>query len=133
MASGVTDIKKLRPELLTKSDAELERLANEIALARAHKAHEAEVAAKAALADEANKHIEAVLAGVKFLHDNGILPERMTTALSRGDGQFNPATFLRSVSAEQLVPRSARADRPKRTRRVRDADGNLVPSKASQK
>lgn len=89
--------------------------------------------AKESLATEANKHVDAVVAGVKFLHSNGLLPMKVAEAFSRGDGVFTPATVLRNVTAEQLVPR---ADRPKRgptkRRRVRDANGNLVPSKASQ-
>lgn len=130
---AVDDIKKLRPELLEKSDAELERLETEIALAREHKRREAEIKAKEELAAEANRHVEAVLAGVKFLHDNGALPERIAAAFSRNDGQFNPATFLRAVTAEQLVPRAA-GEKPKRRRRVKDpVTGELVPSKASQK
>ncbi|RUM99054.1 hypothetical protein EET67_05310 [Pseudaminobacter arsenicus] len=130
---AVDDITKLRPELLEKSPAELRRQRDEIDMALAELEREAEVKAKAALADEANRHIEAMLASAKFLHDNGILPPRLVDALSRNDGQFNPATFLRTVSAEQLVPRAARPTGEKKRRRVRDASGNLVPSKASQK
>lgn len=129
----VSDIKKLRPELLEKSIAELERQQTEIALAIEEKRREADVKAKEELASEANRHIEAMLASAKFLHDNGILPPRLVDALSRNDGQFNPATFLRSVSAEQLVGGPRKAAGPKRTRRVRDASGNLVPSKASRR
>lgn len=114
---AVDDIKKLRPELLEKSEAELERLANEIALARAHKARAAEVAAKEELASEANRHIEAIVDGVKFLHDKGILPERIATAFSRGDGMFTPGMMLRAVTAESLLTSALTGGKPKRKRR----------------
>lgn len=121
---AVNDIRKLRPELLEKSIAELERQQAELTMAIEEKQREVEVAAKEALATEANKHIDAVLTGIKFLHDNSILPERLVTALSRGDGQFNPGTFLRAVTAENLVARTAgrsvaSGDKPKRTRRTK--------------
>ncbi|MFU0504090.1 hypothetical protein [Pseudaminobacter sp. NGMCC 1.201702] len=127
-------IEKLRPELLEKSPAELERLATEIAMAQAELARRAEVAAKEELAAEANRHVDAVLAGVKFLHDNDLLNKRLVDALTLGTGAFAPSTFLRSVTAEQLVPRAARPSGEKKRRRVRDPKtGELVPSKASQK
>lgn len=130
----INDIEKLRPELLTKSLAELERQQTEIAMAIERKKHEAEVKAKEELASRANEHIDSVISGVKFLHDNGILPDRIAQAFSRNDGTFNPGTFLRAVTAEQLVPRENMPRRKTgRRRRVRDANGNLVPSKASQK
>lgn len=128
----ITDIEKLRPELLNKSMAELARLKAEIELAEIELGRRELVKAKQALADEANNHIDAVVAGVKFLHENGMLPEKLTAAFSRSDGMFVPATVLRNVTAESLVP-SAKKTRAPRRRRVRDADGNLVPSKASQK
>ena len=135
---AVTDISKLRPELLSKSVAELERQKAEIDMALAQKAHEAEVAAKATLAADANKHIDGILAGVKFLHDNGLLHDRLVTGLSSGNGSFMPASFLRAVTPESLVggPRKAvaRSDGERRTRRRRDpVTGEMVPSKASQR
>lgn len=131
---AVDDINKLRPELLMKSPAELQRQRDEIDLALAELERQAAVKAKAALADEANRHIEAVVAGLNFLHENGILPEKAVTAFTRSDGRFVPATIIRAVTADQLVggPRKASGG-AKRSRRVRDANGNLVPSKASQK
>lgn len=133
---AVSDIEKLRPELLDKSLAELARLKAEIEMAEAELARREELKAKEALAAEANQHIESVLAGVKFLHDHGLLPERLSQALTRGDGQFNPATFLRAgVTPEQLLTRTitkARKPRdpnaPRRRRRRRDpVTGDLLP------
>ena len=92
----------------------------------------AAIAEKEELAAKANVHIDAVVAGVKFLHENGILPEKISGAFSRSDGMFVPATVLRNVTPEQLVGGPRRGGGLKRTRRVRDAAGNLVPSKASR-
>lgn len=133
----ITDVEKLRPELLTKSLAELERQRAELDMAIERKRREAEIAEKEALAAEANGHIEGVLTSVGWLHRNGLLPERLVTALTGGNGAFMPASFLRSVSAEALVggPR-VRAPRTgeRKSRRRRDpVTGELVPSKASQK
>lgn len=130
----VTDIKKLRPELLTKSVAELERQRAEIEMALAEKAREAEVKAKEELAADANKHIDAILSGVKFLHENGLLPAKVATGFSGSSGSFAPSMFLRSVTAEGLVPRAAKvvSGGEKKRRRRRQADGSWAPSKASQ-
>ncbi|TIN10402.1 hypothetical protein [Mesorhizobium sp.] len=131
----ITDVEKLRPELLEISDAEFERRKAELEMAAAERQRRKEIAAKEAIAAQAADHVEAILAGVKFLHDNGILPEKLVGAFSRSDGTFSPATLLRAPTAESLVPRTARAkrDKPKRTRRVRDPKtGELVPSKASR-
>lgn len=121
----VDDIQKLRPELLKKSPAELERMATEIAMAQAYQAREAEVAAKEQLAADANRHIDAVVAGVKWLYDNAMLPEQITTAFSTAGGAFVPARKLSNVTAESLVsstltqraPRDPNA--PKRHRRTK--------------
>ena len=117
----VSDIEKLRPELLTKSIAELERQQNELALAIAHKHREAELAEKQELADRANGHIEAVNAGVKFLHDNGVLPARIAAGFTReSDGMFSPSMFLRAVTAESFLTSTLRGGgKPKRTRRTK--------------
>lgn len=124
-------IDKLRPDLLTKSPAELERLAAEIAMAQAELRRRQEVAEKEALAAEAGERVERVVADIKWLHDNGLLPERVTTGFSRSDGTFAPGMILRAPTAESLVPR---AQTEKRRRRRRDPKtGEWVESKAAQK
>jgi hypothetical protein len=129
----VTDIEKLRPELLDLSVAELERRANEIQLAIRAKAEKEEAERRAAVVAEAATHVETVVTGLKWLHDNGFLSGKVTESFTRADGQFNPATYLRAPRADDVrQARVASGDAPKRRRRVRDANGNLVPSKAAK-
>ncbi|MBZ9888156.1 hypothetical protein LB559_09410 [Mesorhizobium sp. BR1-1-3] len=123
-------IDKLRPELLEISDAEFERRQAELEMAARERRRRAEVAAKEALAAEAATRIERVVADIKWLHDNDLLPKRVAEGFSRGDGMFVPGMILRAPSAESLVPKAAGE---KKTRRRRNAKGELVPSKASQK
>ncbi|RWP19244.1 MAG: hypothetical protein EOR00_09045 [Mesorhizobium sp.] len=130
-------IDKIRPDLLTKSDAELERLAAEIAMAQAEKKRLADIKEKEALAAEAGVRVERVVADVKWLHDNDLLPKRVAEGFSRGDGMFSPGMILRAPTAESLVPKAARTAKPdgeKKFRRRKDPKtGEYVPSKAAQK
>jgi hypothetical protein len=120
-------IEKLRPELLEKSDAELDRLAAEIEMARAEKARRAEAEKRAKLIDEAQGRVGRLIDDLKWLHDNGLLSEKLRAALTRADGHFNPATFIRVPRAEDVLP-SSQPDRPVRRRRRRDpATGELLP------
>lgn len=122
----ITDIKKLRPELLDLSVAELHRRRDEIDMAISEKAAKEESERRAALVDEAGTRTEAVLDNVKWLHDNGFLAQRLVEALTRSDGQFNPSTFLRKPRAEDTVTRP-KSDKPKRVRRRRDPQsGELI-------
>ncbi|MER9135134.1 hypothetical protein NKI20_02330 [Mesorhizobium sp. M0830] len=127
-------IDKIRPELLSKSDAELERLAAEIAMAQAEKKRLADVAAKEELAAEAGARVERVVADIKWLHDNDLLPKRVAEGFSRGDGMFSPAMILRAPTAESLVPREKKPAGDRKFRRRKDPKtGEYVPSKAAQK
>lgn len=126
-------IEKLRPELLTKTDAELERLAAEIAMAQQEKRRRADIAAKEELAAEAATRVERVVADIKWLHDNGLLPDRVAQGFSRGDGMFVPGMILRAPTAESLVPKVARPPSDRKFRRRRGPDGEFIPSKAARK
>jgi hypothetical protein len=131
---AVTDVKKLRPELLSKSKAELERQAAEIAMAIAELEHQEEIKAKEALAAEAGERVERIVADVKWLHDNGLLPERVATGFSRNDGTFAPGMILRAPTAESLAgTRAAQAGEKKRRRRRDPVTGEWVESKAAQR
>ncbi len=119
----ITDVKKLRPELMEISDAEFERRAAEFELARLERKRIADVKAMEAIAAQAGDHVGAMVAGAKFLHEHGLLPERLVVGFSRGDGMFVPGMILRAPSAESLVPKVAGGE--KRKRRRRGLDGKL--------
>jgi len=126
----ITDVEKLRPELLSLSVAELERRRNEIDMAIAQKAAAEEAERRNRMVAEATERVESVVAGLKWLHAEGFLGAKVTEAFSRGDGQFNPGLYIRPPrSVDEVLTRPA----AKRTRRRRMPDGTLVPSKASLK
>lgn len=86
----VSEVSKLRPELLTKSVAELNRLRDEIELAIGEKAKAEAEARKAAIIEKARDAYEPMLDTLKLYHENGLLSETIVAALSRQDGTFAP-------------------------------------------
>lgn len=130
----ITDVEKLRPELLEISDAEFERRMTEMEMARIERERKKELAAKDALAGEINKHVEMALEGLKFLRANGRIPERIAEAFSRS-GNWVPGAFLKTVTPEDLLPSELRAPRqraPRMTKAEREAAiaaGTLKPRK----
>lgn len=132
----LTDVKKLRPELLDLSVAELERRRAEIDMAIGQKAAEEEAKRRQALVEEATGKVETVVAGLKWLHENGFLSAKVADTFTSAAGVFNAATYIRAPRSVDDVLTGKRAepvgDKPKRLRRVRDAEGNLVPSKKMQ-
>lgn len=91
----VTDISKLRPELLDMSVAELERRRAEIDMAIARKAEiEAEEKRKEdhKLAEVA---FDKMMDGIQVLHNLGRLPDRIKNVLMSDDGSFQPGRYLK--------------------------------------
>jgi hypothetical protein len=134
--NAVDDIEKLRPELLQKSVAQLDREIVERQLAIAYIQRAEETARRAALVDEAASRVERLVDDIKWLHASGFLSAKVTESFTRADGQFNPATFIRPPRAEDVVarPKQATVDTNpvRRRRRRRDpVTGELLPSKAS--
>lgn len=91
----VTDIEKLRPELLTMSVAELERRRIEIDMAIAHQAK---------IEEEKKREQDLALAQIAFdkmmdaiteLNDLNRLPDRIKSALTSDDGTFQPGRYLK--------------------------------------
>lgn len=95
----ITDVGKLRPELLSMSVSELERRKAEIDMAIAEKSKEEERKKRATILAEADKHKAAVVAGIKFLHDNGLLTEKLKETFSTKDGVFNPSLSIKIPKA----------------------------------
>lgn len=130
----VSDIEKLRPELLSMSVAELERRRDEIEMAIQRKAKEEEDARRAVLVEEAGKHVESVIKGLRWLYEEGFLSEKVTDMFTRGDGQFNPATYIRAprgVDDVRAKSVTIGGGEKKRRRRRDPVTGELVPSKAA--
>jgi len=73
----ITDIRKLRPELLDKSAAELERQITELQMALAEKQKIEEEKRREALSDEARIRREAIVDNLKWLQENGLLSEKV--------------------------------------------------------
>lgn len=91
----VTDIQKLRPELLEISEAEIDRRITELQMAKAHKASEKERAEREAKFAEAGTRIEQVVDGLKWLHEAGFLSEKVTASYTTAGGVFAPHLSFR--------------------------------------
>lgn len=95
----IDDITQLRPELLDKSQAELERQITELQMALAYKAEEGARKEREAKVAEAGKHIDNVLTGLRWLHENGFLSEKVAASFTNTKGVFTPHLSFRKPSA----------------------------------
>lgn len=95
----IDDITKLRPELLDKSQAELERQITELQMALAYKAEEGARKAREAKVAEASVKIDAVLDGLRWLHDNGFLSDKVSSVFTNAKGVFTPHLSFKKPSA----------------------------------
>lgn len=91
----INDIEKLRPELLDKSVAELDRMAAEIEMAKAKKAEQEAEKRRQAEYQESIGLTEELVKIVTRLHDIGRLPPRVATALSNAEGEFRPGLYIK--------------------------------------
>lgn len=95
----ITDIEKLRPELLKMSVAELERRKVEIDMAIARKAEEeAETRRKEEYEEAVILTVELVKL-VSRLHELNRLSPRLVQALSKDDGSFVPGLYIKKPKA----------------------------------
>lgn len=86
----VTEIEKLRPELLDKSVAELERQMTEIQMALDRKRAIEEEKHRAANNEKAAARMDAVVDGLKWLHENNYLTDKVTAMFTTSGGVFAP-------------------------------------------
>jgi len=121
----IDNIKQLRPELLDKSDAELERLETEIRMARQHKADEAARKEIESLVSQVNAAQDTILKSLNFLYEQKVLPEGVTAAYTTAGGSFAPHLRHRHVDADRLLAIRASLDdtKPKKTRQARKPKG----------
>lgn len=117
----IDNIKQLRPELLDKSDAELERLETEIKMARQHKADEAARKEIESLVAQVNAAQDTILKSLNFLYEQGVLAEAVAATYTTVGGSFAPHLKHRHVDADRLLAiRSSLDDsKPKKTRQAR--------------
>lgn len=90
VAKGVTDVEKLRPELLDMSVAELERRRSEIDMAIERKAAIEAEQQRAKDVEEADGRITQLFEHLKWLHEKNFLAPKLVEAFTSGDGQFAP-------------------------------------------
>jgi len=75
----VTDVSKLRPDLLSKSYNELERMKAEIEMAMNSKKAEEEARVRGLVLDEASDRIDRVIDDLKWLFEKSFLSEAVVT------------------------------------------------------
>ena len=112
---AIDDIHKLAPDLLKKSRAQIEREITERQMALAELERQELIKEKVSVAAEINRHIEMALESIKFLKANGRLADRIVEAFSR-NGAFNPSSFLKHVTPEDLITTTLTAPRRRRTK-----------------
>lgn len=114
----INDISKLRPELLDKSEKELERMMVEIQMAQEHKRHEARKKEVASLVVKINGAIESFNKAVSDLNDAGFLNPAIRDVLTTEKGVFSPHLKHKQVDADRVLARMAASDdKPKRRKR----------------
>lgn len=95
----ITDIKALRPDLLDKSQAELERQITELQMALIHKQEEGARKEREAKLSEAGVKMDAVVDGLRWLNDNGFLSEKVKAMFTTSGGAFAAHLFFKRPKA----------------------------------
>lgn len=111
----ITDVGKLRPELKDVSDNELERRMTELLMEKKRREQEARKAQVEHIVTKANEHMQAIVAGLRFLEEHSLLGEEVKSALTSAAGVFTPHLKFKSVDADRVLARMGEA--PKKTRR----------------
>ena len=112
----ITDVEKLRPELKGVSDAELERRMTELRMEMERREQEAKKAKVQHIVEKANEHMQAIVAGLRFLEENGLLSDDVKAAHTSTAGVFTPHLRYKAVDADRVLARMGEAP-VKRTRR----------------
>lgn len=92
---AVTEIEKLRPELLDKSVAELDRLMAEIEMAKAKKAEVEAEARRVEEHQEAVKLTDDLLRILNRLGQLGRVPPKLMAVLTRPTGEYVPGAYIK--------------------------------------
>lgn len=92
---AISDIRKLRPELLEKSVAELQRQMTELEMAIAEKAKIEAEKAEAEKLEKAKAVFDDLREAIDKLAELGHLPQRLVEVLTDKDGKLSPHKFLK--------------------------------------
>lgn len=112
----ITDVEKLRPELKGVSDAELERRMTELLMEKERRQQEARRAQVEGIVNDANAHMQAIVAGLRYLEEHGLLAEEVKAAFTNSAGVFTPHLKFKATDADRVLARMG--DAPvKKTRR----------------
>ena len=126
MAENVDeDLNGLPPEvieLISKSDAELERRKNNVEIAMEIRNKRAERKRLQETVDKANMHQEALVAALKFLDEWHLLPDDVKAAHTTSSGVFNPGIKYKPVTADRIILREEQAKKVKKTRRKKSSE-----------
>lgn len=125
MAENVDeDLKGLPPEvieLISKSDAELERRKNNVEIALEIRSKRAERKRLQETVDKANRYQENLVEALKFLEPLHLLPDDVKAAHTTSSGVFNPGIKYKPVTADRIILRKEQVEKPKKPRRKRVA------------
>jgi hypothetical protein len=95
----IEDVKKLKPELLELSPAEIDRRIAELQMAKDEIKKKEDAEFRAFQAEHAGEHIDKILAGLRFLHENDFLAENVIKFFTTEKGQFMPHLKLKKPRA----------------------------------
>lgn len=113
----ITDVEKLRPELKSLSDNELERRMTELLMEKERRDQATKRAEVEGIVKQANDHMTAIVSGLRFLEENGLLGEEVKASFTNTAGIFTPHLKFKSVDADRVLAR--RGEPVKKTRRKR--------------
>ncbi|MEQ8450905.1 MAG: hypothetical protein RLQ25_03090 [Alphaproteobacteria bacterium] len=91
----ITDINKLRPELMDVTDAQFERLATEFEMARIERARIKAEKIEAEKLEKAQHAFDDLREAIDKLAELGHLPQRLVEVLTDKDGKLSPHRFLK--------------------------------------
>ena len=111
----ITDVTKLRPEFKDLSDNELERRMTELLMEKERRQQEAKRAEVEGIVKQANDHMAAIVTGLRFLEENGLLGEEVKAAFTSAAGVFTPHLKFKATDADRVLAR--RGEPVKKTRR----------------
>ncbi len=104
--TNIQDIDKLRPELMSKSDAELERQITELQLALEKKKALEEEKERAMVLAEARERIDRLVSDIMWLHEKNLLIDVAAELFSFPPAQNRDTSTVKSAFAATRFKKS---------------------------